>query len=110
MIPTRAPHNSVCAFRPWATERQPPFSQRVRQAEETRRGGSQCGEALSWRLCGNGGVMMRQMWLWKRTVVCLTVLTLLLLGITGAQAQTPPLAGKAQVDRLELGLIEKDRD
>ncbi len=54
--------------------------------------------------------MMRQMQIWKRTVVCLTVSTLLLVGITGAQAQMPPAAGKAKVDRLVMGLIEKYRD
>src|SRR5216684_3258432 len=58
----------------------------------------------------NGGVMMMQMRVWKHTVVCLTVLALLLLGRPGAQAQTPPATGKAKVDRLVMGLIEKFRD
>src|SRR5262249_20272487 len=86
------------------------LSQRVRQAEETRRGGRQCGDAVSWRLFGYRGIMMRQMQIWKRTVVCLTVSTLLLVGITGTRAQTPPAAGKAKVDQLVMGLIEKYRD
>ena len=47
---------------------------------------------------------------WKRTVWCLTVSVLLLLGIVGAQAQTQPTAGKVKVDRLVMGLIEKYRD
>jgi len=53
---------------------------------------------------------MRQMRIWKHTVVCLTVVTVVLVGSTGAQAQTPPAAGTAKVDRLVLGLIEKFRD
>ena len=53
---------------------------------------------------------MRQRRSWKRTVVCLTVWTWLLVGIPGAQAQTPPAAGPAKVDRLVMGLIEKFRD
>ena len=47
---------------------------------------------------------------WKLTVLCLTVSASLLLGIAGAQAQTPAAAGKAKVDRLVMGLIEKYRD
>jgi ABC-type transport system substrate-binding protein len=53
---------------------------------------------------------MMQMRAWKLTMVCLTVSVLLLLGSTGTQAQTPPAAGQAKVDRLVLGLIEKFRD
>ncbi len=53
---------------------------------------------------------MMQMRVWKHTVVCLTVAALLLLGRPGAQAQTPPATGKAKVDRLVMGLIEKFRD
>ncbi len=53
---------------------------------------------------------MRQMRVWKRTMVCLMVSAVLLLGRPGVQAQTPPAAGKAKVDRLVMGLIEKFRD
>ena len=53
---------------------------------------------------------MKQKQSWKRTMVCLTVLAWLLLGSTGAPAQTPPAARQAKVDRLVMGLIEKFRD
>src|SRR5215510_15953254 len=48
---------------------------------------------------------------WKLTVLCLTVSSVLLLGIAGVQAQPQAAgAGKAKVDRLVMGLIEKYRD
>src|SRR2546426_12283783 len=53
---------------------------------------------------------MKQKQSWKRTMVCLTVSAWLLLGSTGAPAQTPPAARQAKVDRLVMGLIEKYRD
>src|SRR6266436_8976830 len=53
---------------------------------------------------------MKQKQSWKRTMVCLTVLAWLLLGSTGAPAQTPPATRQAKVDRLVMGLIEKFRD
>src|SRR2546426_10314846 len=53
---------------------------------------------------------MKQKQSWKRTMVCLTVSAWLLLGSTGAPAQTPPAARQAKVDRLVMGLIEKFRD
>src|SRR5262245_5679738 len=54
--------------------------------------------------------MMTQRRVWKLTVLCLTVSAVLLLGIAGVQAQTQAAAGKAKVDRLVMGLIEKYRD
>jgi ABC-type transport system substrate-binding protein len=53
---------------------------------------------------------MRHWRVWKLTVLCLTVSAVLLLRTAGVQAQTPTAAGKAKVDRLVLGLIEKYRD
>jgi ABC-type transport system substrate-binding protein len=52
---------------------------------------------------------MMQRWGWKLTVLCLTVFAALLLGNTGAQAQTQA-AGQAKVDRLVMGLILPYRD
>ena len=51
---------------------------------------------------------MRQAQFWKPHTLFLTVSMLLVLLLSGAQAQ--PAAGKAKVDRLVLGLIEKYRD
>ena len=68
------------------------------------------GRVLGEVLFGNGGVIMMQRRVWKLTVLCLTVSAVLLLGRPGAQAQTPAAAGKAKVDRLVMGLIEKYRD
>ena len=53
---------------------------------------------------------MKQKQSWKRTMICLTVSAWLLLGSTGAPAQTPAAARQAKVDRLVMGLIEKFRD
>jgi peptide/nickel transport system substrate-binding protein len=53
---------------------------------------------------------MVRMWFWKFTMVLLVVSALLLLMLAGAEAQSQPAAGKAKVDRLVMGLIEKYRD
>jgi ABC-type transport system substrate-binding protein len=53
---------------------------------------------------------MQQMRFWKPRVLFLAVPLLLLLVLVGAEAQTPATSGKAKVDRLVLGLIEKYRD
>src|SRR6266487_3506807 len=58
----------------------------------------------------NGGATMQQVRFWKPRVLFLAVPLLLLLMLPGAQAQTQPAAGKAKVDRLVMGLIEKYRD
>src|SRR5215217_6815833 len=52
------------------------------------------------------GLAPRRFWMLK--ALCLSVLLFLM--PAGAQAQTQPAAGKAKVDRLVLGLIEKYRD
>ena len=52
---------------------------------------------------------MRQAQCWKSTVLRLAVVILLTLGLGRAEAQTPAVAGKAKVDRLVMGLIEKYR-
>ncbi len=53
---------------------------------------------------------MVRMRFWKFTMVLLVVSALLLLMLAGAEAQSQPAAGKAKVDRLVMGLIEKYRD
>src|SRR2546428_10286097 len=53
---------------------------------------------------------MRQAQFWKSTALLLAVPMLLILGLVGAEAQAPAAAGKAKVDRLVMGLIEKYRD
>src|SRR5712664_3984014 len=58
----------------------------------------------------NGGVTMQQVRLRKPMVLFLAVPLLLLLILAGAEAQAPAASGKAKVDRLVLGLIEKYRD
>src|SRR5712664_2297000 len=58
----------------------------------------------------NGGATMKQMQFWKPGVWFLAVLLLLLLVLAGAEAQAPAASGKAKVDRLVMGLIEKYRD
>src|SRR5437588_3153373 len=57
---------------------------------------------------GNGGAGLAPRRFWMLKALCLSVLLLLM--PAGAQAQTQPAAGKAKVDRLVLGLIEKYRD
>ena len=52
---------------------------------------------------------MMQRWGWKLAVLCLTVSAVLLLGNTGARAQTHA-AGQAKADRLIMGLILPYRD
>ena len=49
---------------------------------------------------------MQQKQSWQRTMVCLTVSVWLLLGSTGAPAQTPPAARQVKGDRLVMGLFE----
>src|SRR3989442_7762597 len=58
----------------------------------------------------NGGATMKQVRFWKPGVLFLAVPLLLLLILAGAEAQSQPAAGKAKVDRLVMGLIEKYRD
>src|SRR5712692_1845191 len=58
----------------------------------------------------NGGATMKQVQFWKPRVVFLAVPLLLLLALAGAEAQAPAASGKAKVDRLVMGLIEKYRD
>ena len=53
---------------------------------------------------------MRHAQFWKSTALLLAVLMLLPLGLVRAEAQTPAATGKAKVDRLVMGLIEKIRD
>ena len=53
---------------------------------------------------------MQQMRFWKPRVSVLAVPLLLLLVLAGAEAQAPAASGKAKVDRLVMGLIEKYRD
>ena len=53
---------------------------------------------------------MRQTQFWKSTALLLAIPMLLTLGLVGAEAQAPAAAGKAKVDRLVMGLIEKYRD
>ena len=53
---------------------------------------------------------MQQARFWKPRILFLAVPMLLLLMMTGAEAQVPAASGKAKVDRLVMGLIEKYRD
>jgi len=53
---------------------------------------------------------MRQVQCWKLQAWFLVMPMLLVLLLAGSQAQGQPAAGKAKVDRLVLGLIEKYRD
>jgi peptide/nickel transport system substrate-binding protein len=53
---------------------------------------------------------MQQVRFWKPRVLFLAVPLLLLLVLTGAEAQAPAASGKAKADRLVMGLIEKYRD
>src|SRR5262245_50365809 len=57
-----------------------------------------------------GGAMMQQIRFWKPGIWFCALPILLLMVLTGAEAQTPAASGKAKVDRLVLGLIEKYRD
>src|SRR5215471_2298137 len=57
-----------------------------------------------------GGASMRQVQCWKLQAWLLVMPMLLILLLAGSQAQGQPAAGKAKVDRLVLGLIEKYRD
>src|SRR5256712_7246730 len=53
---------------------------------------------------------MKQERFWKPKALFFAVPMLLLLLLPGAQAQAQPATGKAKVDRLVMGLIEKYRD
>src|SRR5712692_3755198 len=60
-------------------------------------------------LCSNGGTIMAHTRFWKPTAVLCMLPVLLVLGMAAASAQAPA-TGKAKVDRLVMGLIEKYRD